>query len=147
MKPFDEYPNQGSRLLGKGYDATGNSRHGFGLKLMRLTGQTTCAYCGQSLVDSYAHWLLTTVDHVVPRSFRKEINVEWLDDIANLVLCCSGCNGFQWEWPKDQTRHAGTETQFIALRDEAFLRKKEWLASRREAEKDFFAQKPWEVDV
>ena len=56
----------------------------------------SCAYCDVSLVDDYYHWLLMSVDHVVPSSEAKRLGipVASYEDYINLVLCCSGCNGF-----------------------------------------------------
>ena len=94
MRPFDQYPNDGSEIMRK--MKGGNSRRGYGLELQILTGQTECAYCGVSLVDDFYHWLLLSVDHVIPQkeSQRLGIPIEWFDSYSNLVICCSGCNGF-----------------------------------------------------
>ena len=56
MMPFDRYPGRGTMFLGKCGGA--NCRHGYGLMLQQLTGQTSCAYCGLSLIHTYEHWLL-----------------------------------------------------------------------------------------
>ncbi len=66
MEPFASYPEQGRKPLGRPRDLTGARRSGYGLSLQRMTGQSACAYCGLSLVDTYEHWLLMPVDHVVP---------------------------------------------------------------------------------
>lgn len=66
MLPFEVYPERGRALLGPIRGS--NCRKGYGLKLMRVTGQTCCAYCGISLVEPYTNWLQMAVDHVVPRS-------------------------------------------------------------------------------
>lgn len=51
MKAFDRYSEEGEVLLPKApFD---NTRHGYGMALQRLTGQTTCAYCDVSLVDNF----------------------------------------------------------------------------------------------
>ncbi len=66
MEPFASYPEQGREPLGRPRDLTGARRSGYGPSLQRMTGQPACAYCGLSLVDTYEHWLLMPVDHVVP---------------------------------------------------------------------------------
>jgi len=95
MQPFDSYPHQGRALLGvvKG----SNCRHGYGLRFMQVTGQTSCAYCGRNFVDSYENWLNIALDHVIPISVCSGLGfaAEWVDDYANKVLACSACNGFR----------------------------------------------------
>lgn len=94
MMPFDQYPGGGSELIGKCGGA--NCRHECGLKLRRLTGQTSCAYRGLNLVDTYENWLLMLVDYVVPTKTDLAMGIEkdWLQDCCNTVLCCAGSNGF-----------------------------------------------------
>src|SRR5947209_5141475 len=95
MSPFDAYPSGGQILLGKPKNQA-NCRYGYGLELQLLTGQTKCAYCQVSLIDDYYHWLLMSVDHVVPKgeALRLGVPLEYYEDFINLVLCCTGCNGF-----------------------------------------------------
>jgi hypothetical protein len=64
--PFDSYPGGGKELLGKLRGSDGTSRRGYGLDFQRRTGQSSCAYCGSNLVENYVHWLLMSIDHVVP---------------------------------------------------------------------------------
>ena len=97
MEPFFSYPGHGRQPLGRPRDPTGACRSGYGLGLQRLTGQTSCAYCGVSLVDTYAHWLLLSVDHVVPRGEAQRLGVAatLYEDAINLVqpryrLACAG---------------------------------------------------------
>jgi 5-methylcytosine-specific restriction endonuclease McrA len=138
--PFTAYPSGGSVLLGspKRLD---NCRHGYGLEVRDATGQTTCAYCGESLVDDYRHWLLMAVDHVVPSSEGKRLCIpgQFTGDFINLVLCCSGCNGFgnryrvaadpQTEW---------TLAEFVTLRDRIFAERSVLIADRRTKEMAFY---------
>lgn len=142
MKPFNDYPQRGRTLLGR-FSCNGNCRKQYGLRLQRLTGQTQCAYCGQSLVDTYAHWLLLSVDHVVPRAAGVKVGIDgrYLNDYINCVLCCSGCNGFQW--PADGLTVPCSDEGFVALRGDVFRRKSDWLIGRREEEQDFFSSHPW----
>ena len=66
MNVFDRYPLGGRVLLGRPKNLTGACRSGYGLELQRRTGETSCAYCDVSLIDEYHHWLLLSIDHVVP---------------------------------------------------------------------------------
>jgi 5-methylcytosine-specific restriction endonuclease McrA len=143
--PFDAYPGNGRTLLGKKSD--GNCRHGYGLTLMRLTGQTTCGYCQMSLVDSYEQWLLMSVDHVLPHSACRELNIPeiWWHDYSNLILSCAGCNGFKNRWKLDvgDPPKPWTLDQFYDLRDAAYLARLPLIEMARQTEKAFFASQPW----
>lgn len=146
--PFDIYPGRGRVLLGHlGGD---NARHGYGLRLQRKTGQTRCAYCGLSLVDSYEHWLMLSVDHVVPAKAGEAIGIpsEWLDDYCNKVLCCSACNGFGngYALPASAQRPSSVE-EFCRLRDDVFLQRRQIILTRHEKERDVFSRKPWETPL
>ena len=144
MEPFDRYPGGGRELLGPGRGA--NARHEYGLKLQRVTGETTCAYCGVSLVDDFYRWLLLQVDHAVPAGEARRLGVPrtYYEDLVNLVLACSGCNGFD-------NRHAvarepqavWTLAEFLALRDEVFAGRRQRVAERRARELVFFRAQPW----
>jgi 5-methylcytosine-specific restriction endonuclease McrA len=146
MKPFDQYPEDGLRLLPK--VRGDNARHGYGLQLQRLTGQTTCAYCGVSLVDDYDHWLLLAVDHVIPVEQCERLGFpdDWRDSYSNRVLSCSGCNGFDnkylisWDEPND----GWTLDRFFSLRNRVFKNRKARIHDRRAKEIMFFQSRPWE---
>ena len=146
---FETYPKGGRILLGRPKNP-GNCRYGYGLELQRLTGQTACAYCGVSLVDDYYHWLLMSVDHVVPSGEAKRLRIgpEFYEDLINLVLCCSGCNGFgnRFRLPYDY-RPGGLWTlqRFADLRDESFNTRLQSIANRRASEQNFFASQPWNL--
>ena len=117
MKPFDDYPGAGRELLGK-LRRGWNCRHGYGVDLMLSPGQLRCAYCGVSLVDDYYHWLLMCVDHVVPIAESKKLGVQedLIMDMANLVLCCTGCNGFgtQFDFTTVRKREKWTVKEFVS---------------------------------
>jgi hypothetical protein len=122
MMPFDAYPHRGRRPIGR---LTGeNCRHDYGLRLQKLIGLTKCAYCSLSLVDTYDHWLMMTVDHVVPRHAGEELGItsDWLEDYWNVVLCCSACETFGNLFPleADVTCPDNGE-EFVALRDRIFV--------------------------
>jgi hypothetical protein len=145
--PFDAYPRRGRVLLGRPRDTSGTCRGGYGLGLQRLTGQAACAYCGQSLVDDYRHWLLMAVDHVLPRgeAVRLGIPARFSEDAINLVLCCSGCNGFGNRYRCDEAPRANwTLDEFLALRDCVFRDRDRRIAIRRAQEGALFRSRPWE---
>ena len=152
MNPFDLYPEDGRKPLRSPKDWS-NCRHGYGLELQRLTGQTRCAYCQVSLVDDYYHWLLMSVDHVIPRGAGKAVGIQsiYLEDFINLVLCCAGCNSFNNRYviPNNlKERLPDTELErFLALRDRVFEDRRARIAERRAREQDFFAGKPWEKAI
>ncbi len=143
--PFDNYPGKGRELLGN--SRGDNCRHGYGLRLQRLAGATTCVYCGVDLTDNYEHWLLMSVDHVVPTQAGKALGIpnEWLDDFSNTVLCCSGCNGFdnRFELPAP-TQGPTTLEEFFGLRDEIFLIRTKRIREKYDAETRFYRTRPWE---
>ena len=144
MMPFDSYPGAGRELLGK--CGITNCRHEYGLKLQRLTGQTSCAYCSLSLVDTYEHWLLMSVDHVIPTATGVSIGLkkEWLEDFCNTVLCCSACNGFKNRFELDpETSVATNFVSFVALRDAAFATRKELILVCHRNEREFYNNQPW----
>lgn len=145
MNPFDTYPDNGRKLLG---NVTGaNCRHEYGLTLQRLTGQRSCAYCDLSLVDTYEHWLMLSVDHVVPRKAGLELGIpaQWLHDYSNLLLCCSACNGFRNRYRVHSDAKAPESLDdFFALRDRIFGERKIAILKCHESERQFFNGRPWE---
>ena len=144
MKPFDDYPGGGYTILRTLKGA--NARREYGHWLVEH-GQTSCAYCGMSLVDSYDHWLLLTVDHVVPVSEkdRKEghrlgIPKSWHESYSNIVLACSGCNGFRnrYQVPQQEAKESWEESEFFQLRDRVFQEKAVRIESARISEISFY---------
>jgi hypothetical protein len=124
----------------------GGCRHGYGLKLMLLTGQTACAYCGISLVDDYSHWLLMAVDHVVPTKQANELGIceEWSKDYRNTVLSCSACNGLRnrWRFPQG-TKAPTTWDAFVKLRNDTFKQRRDEICGYQKQEREFYGGKPW----
>ena len=147
MYPFDSYPTEEEELL-KGLRNTGNCRHGYGLDLQQRTGQTHCAYCGESLVDEYRHWLMMSVDHVVPvqEALRLGAPREFINGLVNQVLCCSACNGFlnRFTDPDEQPRAHWALQDFIELRNRMFRKRSEQIAKRRTLEIQAFHERRWE---
>ena len=146
MSVFDRYPSGGRTLLGKPRNLTGACRSGYGLELQRLTGETTCAYCGVSLVDDYHHWLLLSIDHVVPTGEARRVGIgpEFSEDAINLVLCCAGCNGFGNRYQATiAPQPSWTLDQFLSLRDHIFEDRSARIGVRRAGESAFFESTPW----
>jgi hypothetical protein len=142
--PFSAYPCGGRTLLGAPKQLD-NCRHGYGLELSNVTAQSNCAYCGKSLTDDYRHWLLMAVDHVVPSSVGKSLGIpgRFTDDFINLVLCCSGCNGFGNRYRvADEPKEEWTLVEFLALRDRIFAERSARIADRRQEEESFF-ERAW----
>jgi hypothetical protein len=148
MMPFDAYPHRGRRPIGR---RTGtNCRHEYGLRLQRLIGLNKCAYCNLSLVDTYDHWLMMAVDHVVPVRPGEALGItsDWLEDYWNTVLCCSACSAFGSAfqlWPDVTCPDDGE--QFLALRDRVFAERKKIVLLSHEQELTFFDKKPWALQV
>lgn len=141
MRPFDAYPDKGRKMLGMAKGST--TRHDHFTKLRELTGQTSCAcaYCGMSLIDSYEHWFMITLDHVVPRKAGAAIGIssEWLNDYANIVLCCSACNDFANRYTlPENTKCPETCDEFFILRDKIFAERKQRICEKRRDERKFF---------
>jgi hypothetical protein len=142
--PFDAYPDCGVKLIGRPPGT--NCRHEYGLKLQKVTGLGDCAYCGMSLVDAYEHWLMMSVDHVVPTRAGQAVGIsdDWLTDYANIVLCCSACNGFgnRYKLMTDVVTPV-TLDDFFVLRDRVFAERKKLILSKHEKERAFYDKKPW----
>ena len=146
MKPFDDYPCGGYTILRQLKD--GNARREYGHWLVER-GQTSCAYCEMSLVDSYEHWLLLTVDHVIPVSdsdrkhgHRLGIPRSWHESYSNIVLACSGCNGFRnrYQVPSEEHRESWEEAEFFEFRDRVYREKKAQVAGARTSEMSFYME-------
>ena len=146
MMPFDAYLHRGRRPIGR---LTGdNCRHEYGLKLQKLIGLNKCAYCSLSLVDTYDHWLMMTIDHVVPIYAGGELGIapDWLEDYWNTVLCCAACKSFGDLLPLE-TEVSGPESfeEFLALRDRIFVEAQCAILLSHEHELAFFDSRPWRV--
>src|SRR5579871_3318066 len=142
MMPFDSYPDQGRKLLGPVRGS--NARHDYGQALMRLSGQTRCAYCDTDLTATYEIWLTIVVDHVIPVSVCKSLGLpeDWCWDFLNMVLACSACNGFCNRYkPQFPFEPPKTLEGFCNLRDAIFAERKEQIASRHQEERRFFARR------
>jgi hypothetical protein len=99
------------------------------------------------LVDTYDHWLLHSVDRVVPRgeALRLGIDPSLFEDVINLVLCCAGCNGFGNRYRTTASPQSPwTLDAFLALRDRVFAERSKLVEDRRGREREFFGARPWE---
>ena len=121
-----------------------NSRREDGLWLMENARQDSCAYCDVSLVDTYHHWLLLNVDHVVPAGECAKLGIPdgWHHSFTNTVLSCFGCNLFDnrytIDWQAPKAPDDWTVLEFIALQDRVFRARHKRIADRREEEIRFF---------
>jgi len=141
--PFQSYPHQGRVLLG--HVSEDNCRHGYGLKFMRLTKQTKCAYCGLDLVANYENWLTMALDHVIPRSVCLDWNLpkDWREDLSNRVLCCTTCNTFGNRYAPKDFKRPSTLQEFYNLRDAIFIERRRNILNRHIEERTFFDSSPW----
>ncbi len=144
MTPFDGYPGGGRTLLGR-VSGT-NCRRGYGLQLMRITGQTVCACCGGDFASTYETWLTMALDHVVPTSVcvAMRIPFEWREDASNRVLACGACNGFHNRYlsPVEASRPL-TLDEFYDLRERIFAKRRELIAQSHISDRAFFESSPW----
>lgn len=119
--PFTRYPGGGRSLLGSRSGA--NCRHDYGLTFARLTGVTTCAYCGVDFRGDYRTWLTVALDHAIPISVCRELDIpdSWAQDYANCVLACMACNSFDNRYRLTfKTEAPATLEEFFDLRDIVF---------------------------
>ena len=145
MLPFDTYPNDRVRPLPTVHGT--NTRRDDAPKLQQRTGQNVCAYCGADLTSTFERWLLTSIDHVVPKAeaLRLGLPRRFYESFSNTVLCCSGCNGFQnrYKVPPSAPREIKTFPDFCDLRDLVFVERKRLILEQRAKEIAFFETSPW----
>jgi hypothetical protein len=145
MKPFAQYPDDGISILP--VRTVTNCRHGYGLTLQKLTGQSECAYCGVDLTADYYRWLLLSVDHVIPvkECARLGIIDDWSESYSNMVICCLGCNGLNNRYRVNGYEHKSTWTlkEFFQLRNVVFEERESIIKKSRLNEIAFFNCHPW----
>ena len=143
--PFESYPDQGRRLLGR--VSGGNCRHSYGLKFMRLTRLTKCAYCGIDLGEVYESWLNMALDHVIPHNTCQawQVPEEWREDYSNRVLSCTTCNTFGNRYSPHNMNPPSTLEEFYNLRDIIFIERKRLILEKHKQERVFFEKKLWET--
>jgi len=143
---FVSYPSEGRALIAR-VKGNGGCRCGYGLRHQQYTGQTCCAYCGLDFTSRYENWLMMALDHVVPASVCLEasIPIEWMDDHANRVLCCSACNGFKNRWQPAEPLVCPTSLEgFFDLRDSIFVIRREHILQSQADARAFFERKLWD---
>jgi HNH endonuclease len=144
MNPFDRYPHEGRVLLGR--RSGENARRGYGLRLQQITGQHDCTYCGVDLIGDYYRWLLLSVDHVIPVGEAKRLGIplDFSEDLINLVLSCSACNGFdnRYKVPRNP-QPSWTLDGFVELRDDVFAERRPRIAALHARDLVFFERQSW----
>lgn len=145
--PFESYPQHGRSLLGQ--VRGDNCRHGYGLRHMKLTGQTRCAYCGMDLMGVYENWLNMALDHVVPYNVCQMWNVprEWSEDYSNRVLSCTTCNTFGNRYVPKDFQLPTTLEEFYRLRDAIFVERQRLIRKRHQQERAFFEKVRAEIEA
>jgi hypothetical protein len=149
LKPFDTYPEGGRSLLGPVSDLS-DYRYSNAADMQSKTGQTCCAYCGADLTDSFDHWLLSSVERVVPVRQAAQMGVppEYRRDAINTVLVCLVCSGLSGNYyvPESwQKKRKITDIEdFLTLRDKVFEDRKRRLNERRDREREYYQFRPWE---
>jgi hypothetical protein len=114
---------------------------------MLITGANKCAYCDLDLTERFEDWLTMVLDHVVPQSVCKNMEIagSWVWDYSNAVLACCACNGFCNRYkPKEACKTPMTLAEFYDLRDRIFLERKKQIQKRRAEERAYFETKPWD---
>jgi hypothetical protein len=147
--PFTTYPTDETELL-KTVWVGGNCRRGYGLKFIEKTHQTSCAYCNMPLTKCYDSWLTMVLDHVVPVSVcvGNSIRLDFCRSLANTVLACAACNGFANRYkPSSGQRQINTFREFLELRDEIFLERREKIQQKHKGERAFFDDKVAQLRV
>lgn len=138
MKPFDDYPGGGKRILKKMGRTC--ARREDGLWLMQNALQDSFAYCDVSLVDTYHHWLLLNVGHVVPARECARLGIP--DAWHHSFLSCFGCslfdNRYRVTWQVPKAPDDWTVRGFITLRDGVIKERRRRIGERRACEISFF---------
>jgi 5-methylcytosine-specific restriction endonuclease McrA len=139
--PFITYPKDEAELR-KSIWIGANCRHEYGLKFIQKTHQSCCAYCGKPLTKCYDAWVTMVLDHVVPLSVCEDedfgIKPEFCWSLANAVLACTTCNGFDNQYKPSSKRQIKTFQEFLNLRDEIFVKRRERIQEKHKEEKAFF---------
>ena len=145
MSYFECYPGEGRILIGRPQGA--NARHEYGPQVAQYSGWA-CAYCGRDLLTSYESWLDLQIDHVVPTcSIKRGFREDWVEAIANCVVCCAACNAFLNRYPINFDKPPLTEEAFFKLRDEVFEDKRRKALKRHAEERIYWEQKKSEWSV
>ena len=75
-----------------------------------------------SLVDGYEHWLLLTVDHVIPASGKRRKGGHrlgtpkaWHESYSNIVVACYGCNGLRHRYAVSRQEPKPESTEQLSV--------------------------------
>ncbi|MDP6380499.1 MAG: hypothetical protein QF662_04055 [Phycisphaerae bacterium] len=137
MLPFERYREKGRKLLGRPAAGDSTSRRGHGPAVFDECGMA-CAYCGRKLDSPYEAWLAASTDYVIPHSLLWHARYsEWMEDLANLVACCTACEEFLADYRVEVPPPNGLE-DFFDMRDKVFLEKQQHILARHEQERDWY---------
>lgn len=137
--PFVTYPTGDLRTS---IWSGSNCRRGYGLKFIEKTKQTCCVYCGMPIATDYYAWLTMVIDHVVPVSVcvALRIPMEFCRSLANMALACAACNGFDNRYTSALEPRDWSFEEFLNLRDEIFITRKDRILMKQKEEREFFDQ-------
>lgn len=146
MRPFEEYPSEGRRLLGVMPEMSGDNPLRPASKLQSLTGQLRCAYCDGSLFGDYS-CSLPRMDRVIPvaEADRLGISRSYSLDMINTVLCCSTCRDLAQDYvvPDElRPRKLSIET-FADMRDRVFAERRAFVIERSKEETPVLDYEVW----
>jgi hypothetical protein len=100
-----------------------------------------CAYCGETLLDTYGHSKTATIDHLLPRCTYPERG--W--GVENLVPACTTCNRIKHHYDPSEGNGKGlviTGQVRLRLIKKANEEIGKWNKADKEWEKEFHAAKP-----
>jgi DNA-directed RNA polymerase subunit N (RpoN/RPB10) len=137
--PFSSYPKEELRKC----IWIGGSGREYGLRFIQKTKSSCCAYCGRPITQDYFSWLTMVIDHAVPVSVCKALGIpmEFCRSLANMVLACAACNGFDNRYKPSSKRQVSTFEEFLKLRDEVFIERKERIQKKHREQEEFFETK------
>lgn len=148
MRPFDEYPGEGRRLLGALPQAANANPLVPALEMQFITGQLRCAYCDGSLFGQYS-CSLPRIDRVVPAADAERLGFphDYALDITNTVLCCSSCHELAQRYavPGEMRAFGTSESAFLALRDRLFAERRAMMESGAAAEPEAEPVDVWDL--
>ena len=146
MLSFEKYPGKGRELLGTGKMLKREFAREVYEILYQLTGQDSCAYCGNKLLESFERWQVLAIDHVIPDETGKQkgIRDEWLQDLSNAVFSCVPCNRYKNKYqllPAEACPES--PAAFFDLRDRVFTERRELAARQRAKDLKGYQSHPW----
>ncbi len=160
--PLDQYPVLDLISLKALNTATQGFRADFGHRLYQQIGQKRellrCAYC-EFPGDDFKGWLMMSLDHVIPISAAKALEIDknlW-DSVLNLVFCCRVCNDFNRGVKSSeaealkilpyQPESRASPEEFLRLRKATFPRRLEHIIQEREKALLIYQSPRWVPDI